>query len=166
MVPAVVQAGVTWPETPGGWPALILEIRILTCWSILAGLSVKFLVVLGMTRLQPMKRMLATLAMNAASTLAGIVLIPIAGLLIAYLLQTRSIADDDPLMLLLAWTITLTLAVAVNTGIELSVLRCFAKDISRKKMCGWLLAANMVTVGLAFGSLYLYPPNMLRFYIY
>lgn len=140
------------------WPAAILEGRILTWWAILAGLIAEFFVVLGITAMRPARSALATLAMNGVSTVVGIVLIPISGILIEFfpgmiIYPIFHIGTFNPF----TWTLTVIVAAAVNSVIEMSVLRRFTQTISKKKMFSWLWLANLVSVALAAGSLVLWP---------
>jgi hypothetical protein len=61
------------------WPALYLEGRLFTWWAIGTGLAVEYRVVRQLTGLPPRKTLLADVTMNDASALAGLVLLPLAG---------------------------------------------------------------------------------------
>lgn len=67
------------------WPALFLEDRILSIWVIVSGLFVEYFFVWRITNLGPVRSIWADLAMNAASTLLGVILIPALGLIVAVL---------------------------------------------------------------------------------
>lgn len=134
------------------WPALILEKHLLTWWAILAGLVVEFFFVLGITAMNPLKSGLATLAMNAVSTILGIVLIPVLSSVAVFLVPgkfhfSRQIVNAS------YWGITIALAALGNSWIETRVLQMFSKAISPRKMFWWLWVANVLSVGLAYASL-------------
>lgn len=61
------------------WPALYLISRMVTWWSIVLGLVVEYLFVRQLTHFDIKKSILVDLAMNAVSCLAGVILIPLAG---------------------------------------------------------------------------------------
>src|SRR4029078_4473643 len=61
------------------WPALFLEMRLLAWWAIAAGLIVELFFVRWLTAFGWGKSIVADIAMNAASSLLGVVLIPLAG---------------------------------------------------------------------------------------
>ena len=67
------------------WPALILEGRILTWYAIAAGLAAEYLFVRSVTDLSLTWALAADVAMNAASTLLGVVLLPVVGLVWEFL---------------------------------------------------------------------------------
>jgi hypothetical protein len=143
------------------WPAILLEGRILTWWAILAGLVVEYLFVLRIGNLPPLRAALADLAMNAASTMLGIVLIPLFGLLWEFfpglvMYKMFRIGTFNPA----TWTATIVMAAAINTFVERYVLRRFYRQPCAGKR-GFLLLffANAISVGLAFGSLMFYPPK-------
>jgi hypothetical protein len=56
------------------WPALFLEERLVSLWVILAGLVIEYSFVWRITDLGVMRSIWADVAMNAASTLLGILL--------------------------------------------------------------------------------------------
>ena len=66
--------------TAAVWPALLLEGRILTWWAILVGLVVEYFFVRNITELSWSRAALADVAMNAATSVIGILLIPISGI--------------------------------------------------------------------------------------
>jgi hypothetical protein len=134
------------------WPALFLEDRLLSVWVIVAGLLIEYFFVWRITSLGAVRAIWANLAMNAASTLLGIVLLPFTGLLIA-LFPGELIGTFNPI----TWGLTFLLAVFLNTWIEYLVLwKAFKQDLSKRKF--WLLAlANALSVGFAFVTFLIYP---------
>lgn len=148
MSPAIAQANVIWPVS-------ILEERILSWWAILIGIVVEFLVVRRMIAMTPKRCLTATLAMNAVSTIAGCVLIPLGGILIEagpgtiFYYAFNIGGRYNPY----TWLLTVIAAAAINSGIEIIILRRFTRSIPGKTMFGRLFVANMISVGLAAGSM-------------
>jgi len=58
-------------------PALFLENWLLSVWIILAGLLIEYFLVWRATSLGPWRSIMADVAINAASTVMGIILIPL-----------------------------------------------------------------------------------------
>jgi hypothetical protein len=140
------------------WPALFLEQRLLAVPVISAGLLLEYVFVLRITELGTKRSILADLVMNAVSTLAGILLIPIAGIAWelfpgTFLYHNFNLGTFNPW----TWTATFLLAVAINTTIEFFVLRRFFKQRLGKRGFGWLFVANTLSVGLAFASFLIFP---------
>lgn len=139
------------------WPALFLEEKLLSALSIGVGLSLEIFV-LRIALEVPWRRAVGTgFLMNAASTLAGILLIPFLGLLWETLWarfggRYEAVAD---------WAVLLVVATAANTAIEVP----FAWRVGRVPfglpLVAWLFAANGVTVGIAFALVRLRPPGPL-----
>jgi len=144
------------------WPALLLEGRILTWWAILAGLFVEYFFVRGITDLSFSRAGLADIAMNAASTLLGILLIPIAGIIWEFfpgiiIYKIFDIGTFNPG----TWLATILMAAFLNTFIERFVLRKFFKQPVVGKRGFWLLfAGNAISVAIAFGSILYRPPAL------
>jgi hypothetical protein len=145
------------------WPALLLEGRILTWWAILVGLVVEFFFVRAITDLSFSRAAFADVAMNAASTVLGILLIPIAGIvwemfpgIVIY--KVFNIGTFNPG----TWLATILIAAALNTFIERFVLRRFFKQPVIGKRAFWLLfVGNFISIAVAFGSI-IYSPPILR----
>lgn len=140
------------------WPALFLGERILTWWAIGLGLPIEYLAIRLITKFHPKKAIIITLLMNLASSLLGIVLIPLAGIIWEIfpgilLFKFFNMGTFNPL----TWIANLFLAGLVNTGIEGQVVRHFSKIALKRKGYIFLFLANLITVGVAFCSLILYP---------
>jgi hypothetical protein len=142
------------------WPALFLEARIATWWAISVGLVVEYLFLRRITDLGPARAAWADVAMNAASTLLGLILIPIAGIVWEFfpgtvIYQVFDVGTFNPG----TWMATMVMAAALNAFIERFVLRrCFKQQVARRAF--WLLfGANAVSVGLAFASIVILPPE-------
>jgi len=142
------------------WPSAILEGRLLTWWAILFGLIVEGFVLYRWFKLSIPAAALADVAMNAASTLIGYFAIPWAGygyeLGIARYLYRFGLYTFNPL----AWLVTVVGAAAINTVIELAVLKIGWKIKYTRSNFGRLLIANIVSVALAFVSLMVRPPEL------
>lgn len=62
------------------WPALYLETRLFSWWAIGIGLLVEFFFIKWLFTLPVKKASMATVSANAVSAVAGIILIPLAGI--------------------------------------------------------------------------------------
>lgn len=106
------------------------------------------------------RAIIANLAMNAASTAVGILLIPISGIAweyMAYLAVYRywKVGTFNPV----SWLATFLLAVALNAIIEQSVLRWGFRQRLGVRGFAWLSVANALSVGLALWSVFQNPPR-------
>ena len=142
------------------WPALFLEQRLFSWWAIGLGLAVEYLAVRRLTTLSWQKCVVADLSMNAVSALLGIFLIPIAGIVWEFfpgivLYKFFNIGTFNPG----TWAATFLFAVFINGILEWSVLRFMFRQKSDRKVFWWLCVANSLSVALAFGSLFVYPPK-------
>ncbi len=144
------------------WPALLLEGRVLTWWAILIGLVAEFFFVCGVTDLSLSRAAFADVAMNAASALLGILLIPMAGALSGrFFLESSCIKFNIGTFNPGTWVATILMAASINTFIERFVLRRFFKQPVAGKRGFWLLfAGNSISIGLAFGSIIYKPPQL------
>lgn len=62
------------------WPALYLETRLFSWWAISVGLIVEYFFVRKLFGLAPKRAAIADLSANTISAVAGILLIPVAGI--------------------------------------------------------------------------------------
>jgi len=140
------------------WPALFLETRLLTWWTVSIGLLVEFLVIWKAFGLSAKRAALIDLAANAASVLLGIILIPLAGIawevfpgLVFY--KVFNVGTFNPV----TWAATYLFAVAINAGLEWTVIqKGFRLPIGKRGF--WIIAgANAISVAVAFGSLLVFP---------
>lgn len=142
------------------WPSAILEGRLLTWWAILIGLVVEGFALYRWFGLSPKTAVIADVTMNAVSTAVGYIAIPWGGYAyeygIARYLYRFGLYTFNPL----AWLITILGASAINTVIELAVLRIGWKIQYSRSNFGRLLVANIVSVALAFGSILIKPPKL------
>jgi hypothetical protein len=153
LLPSVAYANVVWP-------ALYLESRLFSWWAIGIGLLIEFFFVRWLFGLSARRAALADVSANAVSSIAGIVLVPLAG--IAWELFPASLINwvfgwgtFNPV----TWVGTFVLGCSVNALLEGAVYkRWFAPSFRFKsKAFLWLLAANSLSVGAAFISLWLKP---------
>jgi len=134
---------------------------MLTWWAILAGLIVEYFFVRRITDLSFSRAAWADVAMNAASALLGVVLIPIAGLIWEIfpgivLYKVFNIGTFNPG----AWAATILMAAGLNTFIERFALRRFFKQPVAGRRAFWLLfLANAIGISLAVASLFYLPPK-------
>lgn len=142
------------------WPAAFLESRLLSAWVISAGLIVEYFFVWRVTPLGTWRSVVADVAMNAASTLLGVVLIPLAGIvweifpgLIVY--EVFNLGTFNPG----TWAATFLMAVLINSGLELLVLRFVFHQPPGGGLFWWLCLANALSVGIAMASFLVYPPR-------
>ena len=145
------------------WPGLVIGMGLFSVWPIiLTGLIIEFFFVRIITNLSLSRCLIADIAMNAASTLLGIVLIPLGSIiwefgrtiLCHYLLHVRMGTFD-----LVGWTGTGVIAVLINTLVEAAVLIKFCKqDIKRK---GYILLAIANSLSIAAVCFYYitHPPH-------
>jgi len=142
------------------WPALFLAGRLMAWWAIGLGLLVELFFVRFLTGFSWLKSTLADVGMNAASSLLGLFLIPLAGLAWEsfpgiMLYRVFNIGTFNPG----TWTATFLFAVLINAAIEATVLRHGFKQKPFKRLFGWLVLANAISVGIAMASLFKYPPR-------
>jgi len=145
------------------WPGLFLAARTWAWWAIAIGLLIEWPVVRRITQQSWVRSAWFTLAINAASTVAGAAMMLIVGGLVYYglgrvLIHGFKISSPN----LALGTLVFLIAAAVNAGIEFAVLWKIARIPWRARSV-WLLAlANLASVGAAFLSLLLSPPPMVR----
>ena len=140
------------------WPAVYLETRLFTWWTIGLGLCIEFFIVRWLFALPVRKAAIATLVANAVSALAGVPLIPIVGIIWEFF---PGILYMGPLhwgtFNPITWVATFLLACLVTTAIEALVYRHgFKFQVGRREFI-WLTVANSLSVGVAFGSLFVFP---------
>jgi hypothetical protein len=149
LLPVVARADVVWP-------ALVLEDRILTWWSIAAGLLAEWPVVRYLTRTTWTKSFLLNALTNLASTLVGIFLIPAGGFLTDFIPELLfNTGTFNPA----TWTLAVLFAAAANAVIEGFVLRFALKLKFERRVFWWLLGANLISVGAAMASVLISPPR-------
>ncbi len=142
------------------WPALYLEIRLLSFFPIIAGLIVEYFFTLYFLEKNPIKAFIATFLANLISVLLGILLIPLSGIIWGIfpgiiLNGLFDISNFSPI----DWIGTFILAVLVNVALEGFFYKKFfkLKTFLKTKLSLWLFLANSISVGIAMTSLYLNP---------
>ena len=143
------------------WPALYLETRLVTWWAIGLGLIIELIFLALWFDFTLKKAIVADVTMNVVSTLLGIILVPLSGILwelifgIAFY-KILGVGTFNPI----TWTATFILAVTVNATLEKYALeKAFRVDFDKRRF--YLLAtANSLSVGVAFLSMYFYPVRM------
>lgn len=129
------------------WPGLVVGIGLPFSWAILVGLIAEYPFVKYLARLPWSAAWKPTLAMNAFSALAGLVLIPVGGLGIE--IGRAVVAPDMGTFNLITWSLTFGLALAVNTTIEAVTLRyMFNVPFSFQRVAA-LTFANIASIGVA-----------------
>jgi len=144
------------------WPALMVEQRLLSVIPISAGLLVECLALrFGGFGLSWKRAAIVDVVMNTVSSVVGIVLIPALGFAWEFfpgimLYKVFKVGTFNPG----TWAATFLMAVFATTAIEASVVRWgFNIPVCRRRF--WVLcAANTVSVGIAFASLWIHPPQM------
>src|ERR1700756_2632395 len=106
------------------WPALFLETRLITWWTIALGLLIEFFFVRWLFSLTAKKAAIATVVANAVSALLGIPLIPIAGIAWEFFpaslyMRAWNWGTFNPV----TWAATFVLACLITTVIEALVYR-------------------------------------------
>jgi hypothetical protein len=140
------------------WPALYLETRLFSWWAIVLGLLVEFVAIRWIFRVPASRAVRADLGANAASALLGIPLVPLAGVLwelfpASLYMSLLGWGTFNPV----TWGATFALACLINAAVEGFVLRrYFGLPVGRRQFW-WLVAANAISVGAAFASLFLFP---------
>jgi hypothetical protein len=152
-LPSAAQADVVWP-------ALFLERKLLSIPVIVSGLLVEALVLRFCFRMNWKRAFTGSIAVNAISTVVGVVLIPLAGvgwdILPGLILYKRfNVGTFNPI----TWSATFFLALAITTTIEVACLRHLFKIPASGRTWLWWTLANVVTVGFAFASLAIQPIN-------
>jgi len=144
------------------WPAMVLEERLLSVIPIVAGLVVEWLALrFGGFDLSWKKAAVVDVVMNAVSTIVGIVLIPVLGLVWeifpgVVLYKFFSIGTFNPG----TWAATFAMAVFATTAIEAAVVNWgFKIQLDRRRF--WILCgANGLSVAIAFASLWVHPTKL------
>lgn len=142
------------------WPALFLGDRLIAWTTIIFGLVVEYIFLRRFFAFGVRKAIIADIAMNAASTVLGIVLIPLAGIawevfpgMILY--PIFKVGTFNPG----TWLATFVLAVLINAALESLVIRYGFKTKVWKRGFWILFAANAISVGAAFISLFINMPE-------
>jgi hypothetical protein len=139
------------------WPALFMEMRLLSVWVVVLGLAIEP-VIRYLTRRPWWTSLGITVAINAISTLVGVLLIPLAGIvwevgpgLLMY--RALGVGTFNPV----TWTATVVLAALISASVEALALRWpFRHRIGRRGF-GVLTLANLASTVVAAASLAIWP---------
>lgn len=150
-MPALAHADVVWP-------ALYLETRLFSWWAISIGLIAEVIFVKWLFAIPMKKAAIVTTVANVASSVSGILLIPLAGIvweIVSGFLYMKALnwGTFNPI----TWAATFVLACLVNTAIESLVYHRGYKFSIKRHEFGWIFIANAVSVAVALGSLFVFP---------
>jgi hypothetical protein len=145
------------------WPALYLETRLFSWWAISVGLVVEYFFVRKLFGLAPKRAAIADLSANAVSAVAGIVLIPVGGIVWEFFpgslyMWVFGWGTFNPI----TWAGTFFLACVINALLEGLVYKHAFKVnfLFKSKKFWWLVLANVFSVGVAIASLWLMPAQL------
>ncbi len=134
---------------------------MLAWWVILIGLLIEWPFVRFLTKCSWKKALIANVTMNFGSTIIGIVLLPVAGIAWEYIGEATfyhrfNVGTFNPV----TWSVTFLLAVGISAAIELLVLRFVFHQRLGSRGFWWLCVANSLSEGLAFWSIFRWPPHL------
>jgi hypothetical protein len=140
------------------WPAAVYEGRLLSVPVIAAGLVLEWLFYLFGLKLGWKKAAFVDIVINMISTIAGVLCIPIAGLLweifpgfIIY--KKYNMGSFSPI----TWTYTFFIAVLITTMIEIYAAKNVYGIVASKKNILVFLLANTASVGVVFIFIFVFP---------
>jgi hypothetical protein len=150
-----------WPAVARAdmvWPGILLEGELLSWWAVGCGLVLEAGYLWWRLRTRPAWRALGeSLAINGASALIGVVLVPLATFLSIYPAYALGRPFGEGAVNGLAWVVTLPAATLANVAVEAVVLEIgFGHPLSLRDGAE-LAGANAVTVLLAMASLWRAP---------
>ena len=140
------------------WPALYVEQKLLSVPVIILGLLVEALALRFCFAMNAKRALIASLAVNAISTVLGVLLIPLAGIVWEIfpgliLHKGFNMGTFNPI----TWSATFLFALGITTSIEVACLRrLFGVPAGWRTWLWWTLA-NATSVGSAFASLAIRP---------
>ena len=123
------------------WPSLYIVAGMLSAKVIILGLLVELLFVKFFTNTPWLKAGLITFAMNLITTLFGLILIPISGLLTEYIMQPLRTGTFH----WSHWLMSYLVIVLINTLIEGLIIKLTLK-LKFKSIFWWLFVANTMSV--------------------
>jgi hypothetical protein len=128
------------------WPFLYLEEKLLTVAAVGVGLVVEILALRFALGVGWRRAISTGVCMNAVSALVGVGLIPVCGALWEVMWE----ALGGRYGAAASWAGMLPLAAAANAIVELPLACSLGRVPFKFRVIGWLFAANMVSVGVAF----------------
>lgn len=144
------------------WPALFLVDRLSAWWCVGTGLFIEFLILRWALKLPATRILLITIGMNGVSSMVGWFILQWWGWNWEWVVEARNASHGYGTFNWITWAETCVVACCLNTLIEWCCLEGSLMGLRRpsvKSTIGWLLLANGLTVGMAFGSLLLSWPR-------
>jgi len=136
------------------WPALFLSMRLTASWCIALSLLLEAAALWRYARIPPLKSLAASALMNVVSALVGYILIPVAGLHFEEIAhRTYNAWFGWGTFNLVTEAATWVLAVGLSTALEVLVLWLVFLMPWTRRTTLVVLAANAVTVALAWITL-------------
>ena len=123
------------------WPSLYIAVGMLSVYVIIAGLLIEWLFVKYFTDTNWLKAGLVAFGMNLITCLLGIILIPISGLLVEFIMYPVSPATFH----WSHWLMSYLVIILMNTLIEGLVIKLALKQ-KFKSVFWWLFGANTISV--------------------
>ena len=121
------------------WPSAYIVFGMLSIKVIFAGLLIELLFVKFFTKTPWLKAGLVTFLMNLITSLLGIVLIPLSGILIELITPFGTTFHWSH------WLLSYLAVVLINTSVEGLVIKLALKQ-SYKSIFWWVFAANTISV--------------------
>lgn len=126
------------------WPSLYIEEGMLAWYVIVAGIVIEFLFTKIFAKQTWVKSAIISVVMNAVSTIAGLIMIPLSGIVAEIIMIPFGGGTFQPSH----WVAAYIMAVLCNVFIEGLTVKLIFK-LNFKKSFLWLLAANALSVGIA-----------------
>ena len=150
LFPAIVHADIIWP-------AIIIEEKLLSVWAIGIGLIIELGVLYWGFNLGLKKAIYVDVSMNLISTLLGIILIPLSGLLLevfpGLLFNIFHIGTFNPI----TWCCSFIVAVLITSFVEIYFIKNAFKVIFNRNRVYMFIMANISSVAVAFILLWIKP---------
>lgn len=126
------------------WPSLYVAQGLRSWYIILSGLIIEFLFVKLFTKQSWPKSLFISVVMNGISTLVGIVLIPVSGILGEFIMMPVDLVFDLYTFHSSHWVMAYIMVVVCNTAIEGLIIKIF--KLPFLKSLPWLAIANAISV--------------------
>ena len=138
------------------WPSLYVAQGMRSWVVILAGLVIEFLVVKLFTKQSWLKSLLISVVINGISTLVGIALIPVSGILGEFIMMPIDLIFDFYTFHASHWIMAYIMAVICNVFVEgLAIKFIFKMEFTKNYR--WLCIANILSVAICILSFGLTP---------
>jgi hypothetical protein len=143
------------------WPILYILARSCTWWGIALGLVVEYLALRWIANINWKKAVIAVVAVNAATSLLGVVAIPLLTFAWEFILtytvyQVVRVGTFNPF----GWVSTIIVIGAITAFPEYFLLtRAFRIQFRGKRSWLWWWLANCVSVLIAFITVVIWPVN-------